>query len=196
MRCRPDIVVYNEKWLREKNPVNSSTRNNTQNTTTSTQSSTQGYTMEDDLTWTQTEATSEYLSANDTNETGLDKAISYTVIHLLSRPDRVIVPGFFFGPTVFNLIFTSATGTCHTLLEWKNPDHLQLLFEFVHRIFKPNPEMLDPNIARNTDDTFDVTLRTETYCKCKTLSLGSPVERHTTIFETSDPGVPSLRNST
>ena len=195
-RCRPDIVVYNEKRLtvpQDELSVSARTRSNTQDNATSTQGNTQSYTTEDDLTWTQTEATSEYLSAGDTNETGLDKAISYTVVHLLSRPDRVVVPGFFFSPTVFNLIFTGATGTCHTLLEWENPEHLQLLFEFVHRIFKPSPEMLDPNIVRNTDDTFDVTLKNETYCKCKTLSLGSPLGRRTTIFETGDPGVPVIK---
>ena len=195
-RCRPDIVAYNGKRLtipQDEVPISASTRSNTQDNATSTQGNTQSYITEDDLTWTQTEATSEYRSANDTNETGLEEAISHTVVHLLSRPDRVIVPGFFFTPTGFNLIFTGATGACHTLLEWENPEHLQLLIEFVHRIFKPNPEMLDPNIVRNTDDTFDVTLKKETYRKCKTLSLGSPLGRRTTIFETSDPRVPVIK---
>jgi hypothetical protein len=194
--CRPDIVVYNGKRLtvpQDEAPVSARTRSNTPNNATSTQGSTQSYTTEDDLSWTQTEATSEYLSAGDTNEIGLEKAISYTVVHLLSRPDRVVVPGFFFGPKTFNLIFTGVTGTCHTLLEWKNPDHIQLLFEFVRRIFEPSPEMLDPNIVRNTDDTFDVTLKENKYPKCKILSLTRPVERRTTIFETSDPDVPVIK---
>jgi len=176
--CRPDIVAYNP----EEAPVSASTRNNTQE-----------YVRTDDLTWAQVEVTAKYLSAQDTPETSLAKAITYTCYHLLSRPDRVIVPGFYFGPEGFSLIFTGASGTCHTELEWTNRDHLQLLCDFVERIFKPSPQMIDPHIVRNTDDTFDVTLKTKTYPRCKILSLGRALGRRTTIFTTGDPDAPIIK---
>ena len=162
----------------------------------------QTHTTEDDLSWTQTEATAEYLSSGDTDEDGLEKAIWYTADHLLSRPDRVVVPGFYFGPKIFNLIFTGVSGTCHTRLQWTNRDHIKLLCEFVHRIFKPSPEMVDPNIVRvlaphtvqrSGRDFFDVTLKTKTYFGCEIMSLGNPMGRRTTIFETDDPKVPVIK---
>jgi len=184
-RCRPGIVTFDQNRLivsRDELPVSASTRNNKQD-----------YVNEDGLTWAQVEATAEYLSAQDTPETSLAKAITYTCYHLLSRPDRVIVPGFYFGPSSFSLIFTGASGVCRTELKWKNRDHLQLLCDFVERIFNPSPEMVDPNIVRNTDDTFDVTLKTKTYPRCKIMSLGRAIGRRTTIFTTGDPDVPIIK---
>jgi hypothetical protein len=216
--CRPDIVAYNQKRLlvtRSEGSIStntqsstqsdasstqgstqsdaSSTEGSTQSDASSTQGSTQTYTSEDDLTWTQTEATSEYLSGNETHGQGLEKAISYTVVHLLARPDRVVVPGFFFAPKYFHLIFTGATGTCHTKLSWRNNEHLQLLSQFIERVFAPSADMCDENIVRNTDDTFDIGLKSEHYSGCKTLFLGRPIGRRTTIFQTDDPKVPIIK---
>ena len=111
----------------------------------------------------------------------------------------MVVPGFYFGPNFFNLIFTGARGTSHIRLEGTNREHIQLLCEFVHRISKPSPEIVDPNIVRrlalNTvqGSGSDVTLRTKTYPGCKVMSLGSAIGRRTTIFETSDPEVPVIK---
>ena len=194
--CRPDIVAYNQKRLlvtRSQHSLSTNTRSNTQSDATSTQESVQSYAPVDDLTWAQTEATSEYLSAQDTITSGLEKAISYTAIHLLARPDRVVVPGFFFAPKYFFLIFTGATATCHTYLKWNNKEHLQLLSQFIERIFNPSSDMCDNNIVRNTDGTFDIVLKSEKYSGCKPLFYGRPVGRRTTIFETNDPTVPVIK---
>ena len=107
-RPRPDIVAYEEKRLivsPDEVPIK------------------QEYTREDDLTWAQVEITAKHLSSGDDDEKGLLKAITYTLYHLLSRPDSVVVPGFYFGTKVFNLIFTSASASCNTKLEWGNPNY-------------------------------------------------------------------------
>ena len=153
----------------------------------------QEYTREDELTWAQVEVTAEYLSSGDDDEKGLLKAITYTLYHLLSRPDRVVVPEFYFGTKVFNLIFTSASASCNTKLEWGNRDHLQLLYDFVGCILTPSLGMVDPNIVRNTNDTVDVVLKAKTYHRCKIKSFGEPIGRRTTVFETSDPDAPIIK---
>ena len=183
--CRPDFIVFNKKRLLadpEQLPVGARTRTNTTY-----------YLDEECLSWAQLEATAEYLSAGDSRTDGLAKAISYTIYHLLSRPDRVVVPGFFFSPAGVTLIFTGASGTCHTELEWTNDDHLQLLSDFVERVFKPSPDMIDPFIVRNANDTFNITLNGVLYDKCRISSLGRGFGRRTTIFNTNNLAVPVIK---
>ena len=182
--CRPDIIAFNQKrFMGAPDELSSST---------STQVPSDHVTI-GELTWAQIEATAEFLSAGDNQQSGLAKAITYTAYHLLSRPDRVIVPGFFFSRRGFSLIFTGASGTCHTDLKWNDQEHLQLLCEFVDRIFFPSPDMIDPLIVRNTDDTFDISLKEKTYPRCKILFLGRAIGRRTTIFETNERAVPIIK---
>jgi serine/threonine protein kinase len=183
--CRPDIIAFDQKRFGDvSDELSSSTRTQIPPDRIKT----------DDLTWAQVETTAEFLSAGDTQRDGLAKAITFTAYHLLSRPDRVIVPGFFFSPQGFSLIFTGASGTCHTDLKWNENDHLRLLCEFVDRIFLPSPEMVNPLTTRHTDDSFDLTLKDKTYPRCKLLSLGRAIGRRTTVFETNDHIVPIIKD--
>jgi hypothetical protein len=182
--CRSDIIAYDGNRL--------STAEVETQPSTQTSGVTQG-SQDTNLTWTQTEATAEYLSKGKTPKEGLQQAISSTAYHLLSRPDRVVVPGFYFDSKGFSLIFTGASGTCHTELKWTDLDHLQLLCDFVECIFDPTPSMVDPNITRNDKGTFDVKLKNEVHTGCKILFVGRPIGRRTTVFSTTDPDIPIIK---
>ena len=183
--CCPDIIAFSQKrFIGASNELPSST---------STQVPSDHVRI-GELTWAQIEATAEFLSAGDNQQSGLAKAITYTACHLLSRPDRVIVPGFFFSHRGFSLIFTGPSGTCHTDLKWNDQEHLRLLCDFVDRIFFPSPDMIDPLTIRNIDGTFDIKLKEKTYPRCKILSLGRAIGRRTTIFETNERDVPIIKD--
>jgi hypothetical protein len=53
--------------------------------------------------------------------------------------------------------------------------------------------MVDPNITRNDKDTFDVKLKNEVYTGCKILFVGRPIGRRTTVFSTTNPDIPIIK---
>jgi hypothetical protein len=186
--CRPDIIVYDKlMWVVEPSdqPISSRTRSQIKHLTSNVETHVPA--------WSQLEATAEFYSQGDSQEQGLLKAMSYTAYHLLARPDRVFVPGFYFGLKQLSLILTGASGTCHVDLQWNSLADMQLLRNFVYCIMQPGQNMVDPTMTRNPNGTFNFDINGKAYNHCEPLWFGRPIGRRTTIFLTGDPQVPIIK---
>ncbi|KIM22938.1 hypothetical protein M408DRAFT_332617 [Serendipita vermifera MAFF 305830] len=184
--CRPDIVAYDKSQLIVEQPSGPRTRSKTKQLTPVVPT--------EFLAWTHLEATAEFASKGKSKADGLTQALTYTAYHLLARPDRVVVLGFYISHDSFILIITGASGTrCTTELSWTNVNHIQLLRDFIYRILKPSPHMVDPTITRNRDGGFDIKLNGENYSGCRLELIGRPIGRRTTIFFTQDANAPIIK---
>lgn len=186
--CRPDIIVYDKSLSAVKpseRPISIKTGLKMKRTSSK---------VEDHVpAWSQLEATAEFHSRGDTREESVYKAVSYTAYHLLTRPDRVVVPGFYFGEKQLSLILTGASGTCHVHLQWSMVADMELLGKFVYCIIKPRQSMVDPTMTRNPNGTFNIIINRKQYNDCELLWFGRPIGRRTTIFLTGDPEVPIIK---
>lgn len=186
--CHPDIIAYGGPQLIVKQPTNHTARLkiNPPASLVSTESEYRD--------WTQLEATGIFESKGKDTEKDLVRAFTYTEHHLLARPDRVVVLGFYIRQTGFYLILTGASGACRTTeLSWTNFNHIELLRDFIYRIFKPGSHMVDPTIARNRDGSFDIKLNENHYKGWRLKWLGRAIGRRTTIFFTHIPEVPIIK---
>lgn len=145
---------------------------------------------DDDLTWSQLEATGKVYSKGSNNKGAVAQGAAYTGYLLQARPDLVSVVGIYVKPSnsKFVVYFTNAGGVWHTEpLDWDSYKD-NLLRAWIRRLYNPETRS---NIQRigiyPIRPTF--TIFTETYGKvtdCVILRVGSPFNRRSTIFTNAD----------
>jgi hypothetical protein len=187
--CRPDLIAYDSSLFvvqPENQPTSARTRSKAKDKSS--------FIDEENLAWMQLEATAEFHSTGTSKAESLLQAVTYTAYHLLTRPDRVVVPGLHLSSSDFHLILTGPSGTCHTKLQWPDSLHIELLRDFIYRIINPSSNMIDPTTTRNHDGTFTLKLHGKDYPGCRLKWLGQPIGRRTTIFDTKDQDVPIIKD--
>ena len=138
--------------------------------------------MSQKASWDELESVVEFVSKGTTVGKGTQQGVAYTSYLLQQRPDRVAVCGLYISLTRFSLVLVDAANVYSTTLHWDDEQARELLLRVLYYVNVPPQSMIDPTVTRNTDRTFTVKTKAQTYKRCILQSCGHPIGRRTVIF--------------